>query len=94
MQVVEEEMKPSVVGVMLRQEELAFTKAMSTAEHSPFFLRELRKAMTSGKKNLAATNANVLSVSAQPVARPKRPMSLIRSLRAKEKLMSSPACVD
>ena len=49
---------------MLRQEELAFMKAMSTAEHYLVFLRELMKAMASGKKNLAATNANVSSVSA------------------------------
>lgn len=58
-----EETKPFVLDVMLRQEELAFMKAMSTAEHSSLFLRELRKAMDSGKKNLAATNANVSSVS-------------------------------
>jgi len=47
---------------MLRQEELAFMKAMSTAKHSPVFLRELRKSMASGKKNLSPTNAIVLSV--------------------------------
>jgi hypothetical protein len=40
---------------MLRQEELAFIKVMSTDEHSPVFLHELRKTMASGKKNLAAT---------------------------------------
>jgi len=49
---------------MLRQEELVFMKSMSTAKHSPVFLHELRKAMASGKKNLAPTNANVSSVSA------------------------------
>jgi hypothetical protein len=35
---------------MLKQEELAFIKAMSKVELSPVFLRELRKAVVVGKK--------------------------------------------
>ena len=44
---------------MLRQEELAFIKALSKVETSPLLLRELKKAVTAGKKKaLAARKAN------------------------------------
>ena len=45
---------------MLRQEELAFIKAISSVEVSPLFLRELKKSVTAGKKKraLAAHKAN------------------------------------
>ena len=45
---------------MLRQEELAFVKAMFNNELSPVFPRELRKAMAAGKKN-KTTAANATS---------------------------------
>jgi hypothetical protein len=38
---------------MLRQEELAFLKAMSTLQVSPVFLRELKLAMSRRKKKAA-----------------------------------------
>jgi hypothetical protein len=45
---------------MLRQEELAFIKAVGSMDLSPVFLRELRKAMAAAKKKkaLAATTPN------------------------------------
>jgi len=44
---------------MLRQEELAFIKALSNVEVFPLFLRELKKAVAAGKKKaLAAHKAN------------------------------------
>jgi hypothetical protein len=48
---------------MLRQEELAFVKALGSVELSPTFLRELRKALAAGKrrKALVATKANARS---------------------------------
>jgi hypothetical protein len=36
---------------MLRQEELAFIKAITNIQLSPVFLRQLRKAVAAGKKN-------------------------------------------
>jgi hypothetical protein len=51
---------------MLRQEELAFIKALGSIELSPIFLRELRKAVAAGKKRkaLVAIKANARSSSA------------------------------
>jgi len=50
---------------MLRQEELAFIKAVGSMELSPVLLRELWKAMAAAKmKALAATTPNTTSVSA------------------------------
>jgi hypothetical protein len=50
---------------MLRQEELAFIKAISNIDLSPVFLRGLRKAVEAGKeKALAASKANTTSASA------------------------------
>jgi hypothetical protein len=48
---------------MLRQEELAFIKALGSVELSPIFLRELRKAVAAGKKRkaLVAVKANARS---------------------------------
>jgi hypothetical protein len=45
-----------LLGAMLRQEELAFIKAIGTMELSPVLLRELRRAMAAAKiKVLAST---------------------------------------
>ena len=82
---------------MLRLEELAFIKALSTLELFPVFLWELGKAMVVGnKKTLAATKANISSLSAferqcgtSSEATP--PVSIRSSLQAKEKLTSSSA---
>jgi hypothetical protein len=41
---------------MLRQEELAFFKALGNIEVSPLFLRELRKAITASKRRKAAAS--------------------------------------
>jgi hypothetical protein len=51
---------------MRRQEELAFLKALGTIELSPIFLRELRKAVATGKrkKALGASKASAASVPA------------------------------
>jgi len=47
---------------MLRQEELAFIKAISSVEVSPLVLWELKKAVAAGKKKtLAAHKATALS---------------------------------
>jgi hypothetical protein len=58
------------IGNMLRQEELAFLKALGHVELSPVFLRELRKAVAAGKKKkaLAASKASTASIPA-----PQRP---------------------
>jgi hypothetical protein len=46
-----------LLGAMLRQEELAFIKAVGNMELSPVLLWELRKAMAAEKKKaLSATN--------------------------------------
>jgi hypothetical protein len=45
-------------GAMLRQEELAFIKAIGTMELSPVLLRELRKAMAVAKKKVLASIAS------------------------------------
>ena len=85
------------VEAMLRLEELDFIKALSTLELSPVFLRELRKAMAVGnKKTLAATKANISSLSAFKHQRSTSsetmpPVSIRSSLRAKEKTTSSSA---
>jgi ribosomal protein L29 len=42
------------VGIMLKQEDLAFRKAISTVQPSPALLRELRKALASKKTAKAA----------------------------------------
>jgi hypothetical protein len=51
---------------MLRQEELAFLNAIGNVELSPVFLRELRKAIASGKKRkaLGASKASPASIPA------------------------------
>jgi hypothetical protein len=51
------------LATMLRQEELAFIKALGSIELSPIFLRELRKAVAPGKKRkaLVAFKANARS---------------------------------
>jgi hypothetical protein len=41
------------ICTMLRQEEIAFIKALGSIELSPVFLRELRKAMAAGEKKKA-----------------------------------------
>lgn len=52
------------IGEMLRVEELASIKVMSTLERSTVFLWELRKAMATGnKKALATTKANISNLS-------------------------------
>jgi hypothetical protein len=58
------------LGTILRQEELAFIKALGSIELSPIFLRELRKAVAAGKKRkaLVAVKANARSSPA-----PERP---------------------
>jgi hypothetical protein len=77
---------------MLRLEELAFIKALSTLQLSPVFLWELRKAMVVGsKKTLAATKANISSLLAfehqcGTSSEDTPPMSIRSSLQAKEKL--------
>jgi hypothetical protein len=45
--------RSSCRSIMLRQEELAFIKAISTLQLSPAFLRELRTALSRRKKNPA-----------------------------------------
>ena len=53
------------VGIMLRQEELAFIKAITNIELSPVFLQELRKAVAAGKKKaLGASKPCTSSASA------------------------------
>jgi len=42
-----------LLGAMLRQEELAFIKAVGSMQLSPVLLRELRKAMAAAKKKKA-----------------------------------------
>jgi hypothetical protein len=51
---------------MLMQEEIAFLKALGIIELSPIFLRELRKAVATGKrrKDLGASKASAASVPA------------------------------
>ena len=50
---------------MVRQEEIAFIKAVSNIELPPGFLRELRKAVASGKNTaLSASKAKAASASA------------------------------
>ena len=55
-----------LLSVMLKQEEGAFIKALTSIELTPVLLRELRKAMAAGKKRkfVAATGANAASASA------------------------------
>jgi hypothetical protein len=49
-----------LLAAMLRQDELAFIKAVGSMELSPFLLREMRKAMAAAKKKkaLSATTPN------------------------------------
>ena len=55
---------------MLKQEEVAFIKALGSIELSPVFLRELRKAMAAGKKKKALTAPKVKATSASALERP------------------------
>ena len=61
-----EEGEPPALDIMLKQEEVAFIKALSSIELSPVFLRELSKAMAAGKKEkaLAAPKVNATGASA------------------------------
>jgi hypothetical protein len=54
---------------MLKQEEVAFVKALTNVELSPIFLRELKKAMAAGKKRkaLAASKATSAAALERPV---------------------------
>jgi len=49
---------------MLRQEELAFIKAMGSMELSPVLLRELRRAMAAAKKKVPAATTSSARASA------------------------------
>ena len=57
---------------MLRQEEVAFIKALSSIELSPVFLRELSKAMAAGKKKKALAAPKVNAASTSPLERPSK----------------------
>ena len=45
-----------LLSIMLKQVEVAFIMALTSIELTPVFLRELRKAMTAGKKRKAIWN--------------------------------------
>jgi hypothetical protein len=72
---------------VLKQEELAFFKALSNTELPSVFLQEVRKAMAATKKKtLAASKANAVrptSTIQDPGAR-LRPTANFRSIRGKK----------
>jgi hypothetical protein len=55
---------------MLRQEELAFLKAIGSIELSPVFLQELRKGVAAGKKKKALGGSKATAASASELQRP------------------------
>ena len=75
-----------LLRAMLRQEELAFIKAVGSMELSPVLLRELRKAMTVAKKKaLLATTPNA---SASALVHPgglRKPLDSVQSNVCKRK---------
>jgi hypothetical protein len=62
---------------MLRQEELAFIKAMGTIKLSPVLLRELRKAMAASnkRKNVPASTSGVID---EATTTPEKPSACKR----------------
>jgi hypothetical protein len=64
---------------MLRQEELAYVKAISVLENFPTFLRKMGKALAVGKKTkiLVVTKAKILKISA--FERKRRPRTRLKS---------------
>ena len=69
-----------VVGVILKQEEVDFIKALSSIELSPVYRRELRKAMAAGKKKALAAS-KVDSANASALERPSRVVGEARTYR-------------
>jgi hypothetical protein len=49
---------------MLKQEEVAFIKALTNVKLSPVFLRELKKAIAAGKKQRALAASQATSAAA------------------------------
>jgi hypothetical protein len=77
---------------MLKQEKLAFLKAITSIELSPVFLRELKKAMAAGKKKkaLAASKATSTAALERPSGEARTSRDTLCKRKAEE--LSSSDC--
>jgi len=74
---------------MLRQEELAFIKAISTIQLSPAILKELRMALSRRKKKPVVPAGSRSTTSGSGARDPQRPTSQLAGKRKANELASS-----